>query len=143
MKKPQVVFTFRCTHKPESVLERLREQIELLEDREYLLNELEDGFELGIGHGGHGAGYWYCARVYEEGAGSLITGRVLHRHYSGRVSDDRDLNLWDHLAIFLLLVIFFPITVGSWIKQRIHPTPTMEEQFVEFMTEKLDCEQLA
>ncbi len=139
MQKPQVDFSFRCIHKPESVLGLLKEQIYLLEDREYLVRETENGFELGIGRGGHGAGYWYCVRVCEDGSGSLITGRVLHRHYSGRISDDRDMTLWDHLAIVLVLIIFFPITISAWIKEKIHPRPTMEEQFVEFMQEKMDC----
>jgi hypothetical protein len=142
LKKPQVDFTFRCSYKPETVLELLREQVNLVKDREYLLHETEEGFELGIGRGGHGAGYWYCARIREDGAGSQISGRVLHRHYSGRVSEDREMNLWDHLAIYLLTIIFLPIVIGPWIKQKIHPKPTMEEQFVEFMTEKLDCELL-
>ena len=142
MKKQQVDFAFRCAYKPETVLERLREQVDLVEDREYLLHETEEGFDLGIGRGGHGAGYWYCAQIREDGTGSQISGRVLHRHYSGRVSEDRDMNLWDHLEIYLLAIIFFPIFIGSWIKQKIRPEPTMEEKFVEFMTEKLDCELL-
>ena len=52
------------------------------------------------------------------------------------------MNLWDYLAIYLLSIVFFPIVIGSWIKQKIRPEPTMEEKFVEFMTEKLDCELL-
>ena len=142
MKKQQVDFTFRCTHKPETVLALLREQVDLLEDREYLLHETEEGFDLGIGRGGHGDGYWYCAQLRGDEAGSQISGRVLHRHYSGHVSEDREMNLWNHLAIYLLSIVFFPIVIGSWIKQKIRPELTMEEKFVEFMTEKLDCELL-
>ena len=52
------------------------------------------------------------------------------------------MNLWDYLAIYLLSIVFFPIVIGSWIKQKIRPELTMEEKFVEFMTEKLDCELL-
>ena len=99
-----------------------------------------DSLDLGIGRGGHGAGYWYCAQVHRDGTGSRITGRVLHRHYTGRVSNDGELSIWDRLSIWVLTVALFPILFIPWLRQLIHPEPTMEEQFVEFMRSQMDCE---
>lgn len=140
MAKQREYFSFPCKHGPDMIMDRLQEQVKLLEDREYLLRETENGFELGIGRGGHGAGYWYSAQVHEDGVGSRISGRVLHRHHSGRVSEVRDMNLWDHLGIFLVSIIFFPIVIGSFIRQKLQPEPTMEERFVEYMRLQMDCE---
>ena len=140
MAKQQEYFSFRCAYGPEEIPDRLREQVKRLEDREYLVEVTEKGFDLGIGRGGHGAGYWYCAQVRRDGTGSRITGRVLHRHYTGRVSNDGELSIWDRLSIWVLTVALFPILFIPWLRQLIHPEPTMEEQFVEFMRSQMDCE---
>ena len=79
MAKTKEYFEFNCAYKPEEVVERLREQVKLLTDREYLLEETEYGFDLGIARGGHQGGYWYCAAVTEDADGSYISGRVVYR----------------------------------------------------------------
>ena len=137
--KQKDYFSFRCGYKPEVILDRLREQVKLLKDREYLLKETESGFDLGIGRGGHQGGYWYCAAVVEDGDGSHISGRVVYRTWHGKEIKET----WiDKIEFAFLFVILLPMILAMWIYRIFRPEITDEERFVEFMTTKMDCELL-
>ena len=139
MAKQKDYFSFRCGYKPEVILDRLKEQVKLLKDREYLIRETESGFDLGIGRGGHQGGYWYCAAVAEDGSGSHISGRVVYRTW-----DRKEIKLtWiDKIESAFLFVILLPLVLLVRIYRIFWPEITDEERFVEFMTTKMDCELL-
>ena len=116
---------------------RLRKQVKLLEDREYLLEETDAGFDLGIGRGGHQGGYWYCATVSPEDEGSLISGRVAYRDWHGK---EIKITWIDKLESGCLFLVVLPIALLIRIYQIFRPEVTDEDRFVEFMTTKMDCE---
>lgn len=139
MAKSQEYFSFRCMHKPDVILERLKEQVKLLEDREYLIEETDVGFDLGIGRGGHQGGYWYCAAVVDDGTGSRISGRVVYRTWDGKEIKPT----WiDKLEYGFLFVVLLPLVLIVWIYRIFRPVVTDEDRFVEFMTTRMDCELL-
>ena len=139
MAKQKDYFAFRCAHKRESVLAHLKEQVRLLEDREYLIEETEDGFDLGIGRGGHQGGYWYHATVTAEDGGCLIRGRVEYRTWDGTVRKET----WiDKVELALLVLLLLPLVVIVRIYRIFRPEVTDEDRFVEFMTTKMECEYL-
>ena len=132
-------FEFRCAYGPDEVLERLMEQVKLLEDREYLVKRTQNGFDLGIGRGGHQGGYWYCAAVVEDGAGCQISGRVVYRTWDGK---DIKPTWIDKLEYGFLFVVLLPLILIVWIYRLFRPEITNEDRFVEFMTTKMGCELL-
>ena len=137
MGKQKAFFSFRCAHRMELVTEKLKEQVRLLTDREYLIMETDAGFDLGIGRGGHQGGYWYCASLKEDGAGSLIEGRVVYRTWNG---EEIKMSWIDWIELGCLFVLFLPLVLGVWIYRIFRPEVTYEERFVEFMVTKMDCE---
>ena len=139
MAKTQEYFEFHCACKREAVVERLGEQVKLLTDREYLLEETEHGFDLGIGRGGHQGGYWYCAAVTEDAGGSHISGRDVYRIWNGEVYKATLLDKLEGAFLFLLLL---PLILPVWVYRFFRPVITYEERFVEFMTTKMNCKLL-
>ena len=139
MAKTKEYFAFRCPNNREEILVQLREQVKLLEDREYLLEETDLGFDLGIGRGGHQGGYWYCATVLPDGEGSLISGRVVYRDWHGK---EIKMTWIDKIEYGCLFLVVLPIALLIWIYRIFRPEVTNEDRFVEFMTTKMDCELL-
>ena len=136
MSKTKEYFAFRCTHKPDDVLPRLQAQVMELRDREYLLQETEVGFDLGIGRGGHQGGYWYCATVLPDGDGSLISGRVVYRDWHGK---EIKMTWIDKIEFGCLFLVILPIALLVWIYRIFRPEVTYEDRFVEFMVTQMDC----
>ena len=139
MAKTKEYFEFRCGHKPDEVLECLRERVKHLRDREYLLKETDVGFDLGIGRGGHQGGYWFCAAVSPEGEGSFISGRVVYRDCHGK---EFKMTRIDKIEYGCLFLVVLPIALLIRIYRILRPEVTDEDRFVEFMTAKMDCELL-
>ena len=136
MSKIKEYFEFRCTHKPDAVLQRLQAQVKELRDHEYLLEETEVGFDLGIGRGGHQGGYWYCATVLPDGDGSLISGRVVYRDWHGK----EIMVTWiDKIEFGCLFLVILPIALLFWIYRVFRPQVTYEDCFVEFLVTQMDC----
>lgn len=136
MGKQKEYFAFRCAHRPEEILTRLKEQVKLLTDREYLLEETDRGFDLGIGRGGHQGGYWYCAAVTEDSSGSFVSGRVVYRDWQG----EEIKRTWVYkVESALLFVLILPLVLLVWIWRIFRPEITYEDRFVEFMTTKMEC----
>lgn len=139
MAKNKEYFAFHCPYPPEEVMERLHRQVKLLEDREYLLEQTDTGFDLGIARGGHQGGYWYCASVCGDGAGCCISGRVVYRTWDRKEIQ----NTWvDKLEGAVLFVLILPLVLVMWVYRMFKPEITDEDRFVEFMTTKMDCELL-
>lgn len=139
MAKTQEFFAFDCALKADEILDRLKEQVRLLEDREYLIEGTDAGFDLGIGRGGHQGGYWYCATVLENGGKSHISGRVVYRTWNGKEIKET----WiDKVEFALMFVLLLPLILVVWLYRLFRPEITYEDQFVEFMTTKIDCELL-
>lgn len=132
-------FRFRSAQGKDAVLLRLKEQVLLLRDREYLLEETERGFDLAIGRGGHQGGYWYCATVTEDGEGSLIDGRVVYRTHDGELREETW--LWK-LEFYFLFVVLLPLVLAVWVYRLFRPEITDEERLVEFMVTKMDFQWL-
>ena len=139
MAKKQEYFAFHCNMKPDLVFGRLEQQVKALTDREYLLEQTETGFNLGIGRGGHQGGYWYRAEVSEDGGGSHISGRVVYQTWDGREIKTTWVNKLEFAIWFAVLL---PLILVIWIYRIFRPEVTMEDRFVEFMTEKMDCQHL-
>ena len=136
MTKTKEYFEFRCTLKPDAVLQRLQAQVKELRDREYLHEETEVGFDLGIGRGGHQGGYWYCATVSPDGEGSLISGRVVYRDWDGK---ELKLTWIDKVESGCMFLVILPIALLFWIYRIFRPEVTYEDRFVEFMVTQMDC----
>ena len=139
MAKTKEYFAFQCGHKPDDVLKSLREQVKQLRDREYLLEETDVGFDLGIARGGHQGGYWYCATVSSDGEGSFISGRVVYRDRHGK---EFKMTWIDKIEYGCLFLVVLPIALLIRIYRILRPEVTDEDRFVEFMTAKMDCELL-
>lgn len=139
MAKQKDFFAFRCPHAPDVLLERLKEQVKLLTDREYLLRSTESGFELGIRRGGHQGGYWYCATVTADECGCVITGQVKYLSSDGK---EVKMNWIDKIESAILFVLLIPLIIVVRIYRIFRPEITDEDRFVEFMTERMDCDLL-
>lgn len=139
MAKEKDYFAFRCPYAPDVLMEKLQQQVKLLTDREYLLRTKESGFELGIGRGGHQGGYWYCATVTADECGYVITGRVKYLSW-----DDKEVKMnWiDRIEFAILFVLLIPLVIIVRIYRIFRPEITDEDRFVEFMTERMDCDLL-
>ena len=139
MAKTKEYFDFHCADTPDSVVEHLRTQIKQLKGREYLLEETENGFDLGIGRGGHQGGYWYCATVVSDGKGSRISGRVVYRSWNG---EEIKMTWIDKIESGCLFMMLLPVVLVVWIYRLFRPEITDEDRFVEFMVSQMDCELL-
>ena len=139
MAKQKDFFAFRCPDTPDVLMEKLQQQVKLLTDREYLLRTTESGFELGIGRGGHQGGYWYCATVTADECGCVIAGRVKYLSW-----DDKEVKMnWiDRIEFAILFVLLIPLVIIVRIYRIFRPEITDEDRFVEFMTERMDCDLL-
>lgn len=136
MAKTQTHFEFTCPYPREELRRRLAVQVKLLREREYLIEWTDRGFDLGIGRGGHGAGYWYSAAVEDVPGGCIVRGDVEHRRWDGSMAR---VTWVDRLEGAVLFLILLPAILVVWVYRCFRPEVTMEDHFVAFMTGPMGC----
>lgn len=137
MARKQGIYIFRCPYESDAVRDQLVQQTGKLTERKYLVMHTEQGFDLGIGRGGHGSGYWYCATVLPDGDGSIIRGRMEYRNASGWEVRE---SWMDKITFALLFLLFLPIILVVRVYRIFRPEITMEDRFVDFMIHDMGCE---
>lgn len=151
-KKKDKIYIFTTPLPPADFKQSLRDAVH---DSGHLLYEdTQNGFDLGIGRGGHSGGYWYAAALTETEDGTEMRGEIVYRNLRGDGSY-REATKWEKakdviFTVFVALLCLIPILViyavqgilrliGKLRGKPVEATMSTEEKLTHFMTEVMGC----